>query len=167
MRFRRHIRGQVGPHRTPRPDHDGMVAATAAAAHCLFEPRFSPLGNNHRVARNEQGCFRQWAAQLRSGASAARGVARLFALLAGRRRAALSRAARLRRGRSQVPLFPDDDGMAEDSGQDRDKQRGILPSLSPSARGHGRAASADQGHGPYYLPACRGTAVVRRSIRPR
>src|SRR5947209_15251836 len=76
MRFRRHIRGQVGPHRTPRPDHDGMVAATAAAAYRLFEPRFSPLGNNHRVARNEQGCFRQWAAQLRSGASAARGVAR-------------------------------------------------------------------------------------------
>src|SRR5258708_38186816 len=110
-----------------------MVAATAAAAHRLFEPRFSPLGNNHRIARNEQGCFCQWAAELRSRASAAGGVARLFAIHAGRRRAALSRTARLRRGKSQVPLFPDDDGMDEDGGQDRNEQRGILSSLSPSA----------------------------------
>ena len=70
-------------------------------------------------------------------------MARLFAVHAGRRRTTLSRAARLPRGKSQVPTFPDDDGMAEDGGQDRDEQRGILPSLSPSAGRHGRAASAD------------------------
>ena len=40
----------------------------------------------------------------------------------------------------------DNGGMVEDRGQDRDQQRGILPSLSPSAGGHGRAAFADQGH---------------------
>src|SRR5262249_6937758 len=110
-----------------------MVAATSAAAYRLFEPRFSPLGHNHRVARNERGGFCQWAAQLRSGAWAARSVARLFAVHAGRRRTTLSRAARLRRGNAQVPIFADDGGMAEDSGQDRDEQRGILSSLSPSA----------------------------------
>jgi hypothetical protein len=132
-----------------------------------FEPRFSPLSNNHRVARNEQGRFRQWATQLRSGASAARGMARLFVVHAGGRRTTLSRAARLCRGKSQVPVFPDDDGMAEDSGQDRDKQRRILSSLWPSVGGHGRAAFADQRHGPYGLPACRRTAMVRRSLRAR
>src|SRR5262245_35692772 len=144
-----------------------MVGATATTSYHLFKPGFSAVGDNQRVACNEQGRFRQWAAQLRGRASAGRGLARLLALHGRGSRTAARRAALLRRGNSQVPAFPDDDGMAEDGGQDRDEQRGILPSLSPSTRGHGRAAAADQGHGPYYFPACRGTAVVRRSIRPR
>ena len=86
--------------------------------------------------------------------AAERGLACLLALHARGWRATLPRAARLCRDQSQVPPFRDDGGMVEDRGQDRDKQRRILPSLSPGAGGHGRAPFADQGHGPMvFLPA--------------
>src|SRR4029077_9794619 len=112
---------KVGPHRTPRADHDRMVAATAAASYRLFQPRFSSLGDNLRAAGDEQGRFRQWATQLRGRARGGRGLARLFAVHAGGRRTTLSRAVRLRWGGSQVPLLSDYDRMVEDRGQDRDQ----------------------------------------------
>src|SRR6266851_5115336 len=107
-----------------------MVGATATASHRVFEPGFSACSDNLRVARTGQGGFRQWAAQLRGRASAERGLARLLALHTRGWRAALPCAARLRWQESRVPPFRDDGGMAEDSSQDRDKQRRILPSLS-------------------------------------
>ncbi len=136
-------------------------------SHRVFEPGFSPCSDNLGVARTGQGGFRQWAAQLRGRPSAERGLARLLALHARGWRATLPGAARLRWQESQVPPFRDDGGMVEDSGQDRDKQRRILSSLSPGVGGHGCAAFADQGHRPHGLPACCRTAVVRRSVRPR
>jgi hypothetical protein len=151
----------------PRPDHHRMVGATATASYRVCEPGFSPLGDNHRVACNEQGRFRQWTAQLRGCASARRGLARLLALYARGARATASRAARSCRGKPQVPPFPDDGGIAQDRGQDRDEQRGILPSLSPSAGGHGCAAFADQRHGPYGVPACRRTPQRSTATRTR
>jgi N-terminal domain of (some) glycogen debranching enzymes len=37
MRLCRHLRGQIGPHRTPWPDHDRMVGTTATGSHFVFQ----------------------------------------------------------------------------------------------------------------------------------
>src|SRR2546426_12708686 len=104
-----------------------MVGATATASQCVFEPGFSPCSDNLRGAGTRQGSFRQWAAKLRGRACAKRGVARLLALHARGWRATLSRAGRLCWDERQVPPFRDDGGVVEDSGQDREQQRRILP----------------------------------------
>src|SRR5262249_49195675 len=83
MRLCRHLRGEVGQDRTPRPDPHRMVGAAATASYRVFEPRFSPLADDHSVTCNEQGRFRQWTAQLRGRASACRSLALLLALCDG------------------------------------------------------------------------------------
>ena len=65
LRLRRHLRGEVGPHRAPRPDHHRVVRGAATAPHRLFEPGFPPRRDNLGVARAVQGCLCQRTAQLR------------------------------------------------------------------------------------------------------
>src|SRR6516165_12800827 len=144
-----------------------MVGAATTGSHRVFEPGF-PSGSNHiRSQGTRESRFRQWPAQLRDSVGNGRSLARLLAVCARRWRAALPRTAQLCREELQLPSFRDHGGMVEDGGQDRDQQRGILPSLSPSPGGHVRATLAYQGYESHGLYTGCWIAVVRRSVWPR
>src|ERR1700738_1958827 len=94
-------------------------------------------------------------------------MALLSSLYTDRWRPASGFAAALRRSQPQVAPCRDDGGLARKRRQDPDQQRGILPPVSPGARGYGCPPPADGSYGSYGFLAGRRAPLVSRTIRTR
>ena len=168
LRLRRRVRGEVEPHRPPRPHHHRLVGRASEAAHHLSQRGFpargayrhAPRGPARRLTPTARLSFevgldpgQTWHCCL------------LYDLIDGNRHfhgphdcARSAHAAQHANGH---------DRLAADGVEDPHQQRGILSLLSPGDRGHGGAAPADRGHRPHGVRARRRPALVHGAVRPR
>ena len=173
QRLRRHVRGQVGPHRAPRPHHHRLVAEPRQSpAHHLPQPRFPPRADLTVRSADPGRCTPTAGSASRSTLDARRRpgtpACSTSSSTASEQLAAptrLHRATRLVAARAQRLA-----GWRDEALKITHRQRGILPLLPPGASTTWPRSACRSRRRPAatlaFVPAA-GAALVRRPVRPR
>jgi hypothetical protein len=134
------VRFQLGPHRTPRPEHHRVGGITTMPSDSVFKPGFSSCRDHPgpRAPCKTVYANGRLSLEVAIHPNQAWHACLLHELAGGEQlfHAPL--------GTGQSILHSENVAMIEDGRKDRDPQRRVLPSLSPSLGGHGGAPFAYQ-----------------------